>query len=80
VRILSPASFRLSPLTTCAVVHAAAPLESYRRCKEQKMAMQEGARTLRAGCRCALLPRVEREGVQLCRMRVDGAGELDEEC
>jgi hypothetical protein len=34
--------------------------------------MQEGARTLRAGCRCAqypaLLPRAEREGVQLCQM------------
>ena len=36
----------------------------------------EYARTLRAGCSCPLLPRVQREGVQLCRMRVDAAGEL----
>ncbi len=74
--LLSPPSFCLSPLTTCAVVHAAGPMESYRRCKEQKRAMQEYARTLRADCSCPLLPRVQREGVQLCRMRVDAAGEL----
>lgn len=59
------------------------PVESYRTFKE-KRELQEGACTLRAGCSCAqylaLLPHVQREGVQLCRMRVDAAGELDEEC